>query len=151
MEGADLESHKTRFNYIFKNMTMINENCIIVELGPVKGALGLILSEKWSCPIIMGVKDWSEFNKLNVNNCELRGAEVVAADIGEGGTGDFIHISMLTRGEFLLKLRQQEECGNRGVTLRIKVSMPKPAKRFVASLRMNTLLKRLEAKTGVTA
>ena len=46
---------------------------------------------------------------------------MVAANIGEGGEGEFVDVSRWSIEDFL---RQKGQCGDRGVTLRIKVSMP---------------------------
>ena len=129
MEVADLESHRIRgFGYVFKTLVVLNEEYVRVELGPVEGKLGLLLEENVSPPTIVGVRDWSELNKLNIDKCELLGGKVVAADIGEGGEGDFVDVSMMAAEGFL---RRKGQCGGRGVTLRINVFMPMHVTRFL--------------------
>ena len=98
-------------------MTVISNDSVTVELGPVKGFYGVFLVPPLT---ISKVHNWSELNKLNVDKCDLQWGKVVAADIGEGGEGEFVDVSRWSIEDFL---RQKGQCGDRGVTLRILKSV----------------------------
>ena len=124
-ERARKQVERNAFQAAFKTVTVVSNDVVTVELGPIKGKLGVFLVPPLT---ISKVHNWSELNKLNVDKCDLQGGKVVAADIGEGGEGDFVDVSSWSIEDFL---RQKGQCGDRGVTLRIKLLMPVAVKKFI--------------------